>query len=191
MKKKIVKIMSYPILALRVLRSRLTPYLYENLKCDKPFGVDSDVIFHCEGKVSFGSNCSLAAHSRIICFEGGEISVGKNSLIGFGCTISAHKSIVIGNDLLMGEFVSVRDHNHKYEHSDQPFNLQGRTIKPIVIGNNVWIAAKVTITAGVAIGNNCVIGANAVVTHSLPPNSIAAGIPARIIGTVPLDRRKD
>jgi len=161
------------------------------LKCEKPFWIGSDVVLYCKGKVSLGSNCVLSNHSRIICYEGGEISVGKNSPVGWGCLIAAHKRIIIGNDVLMGELVSIRDHDHRFVYSKKPFRLQDNVLDPVVIGNNVWIAAKVTITAGVVIGDNCVIGANAVVTHSIPANSIATGIPATVRGTIPEDKGSD
>jgi acetyltransferase-like isoleucine patch superfamily enzyme len=53
-----------------------------------------------------------------------------------------------------------------------------------VIGNNVWIGAKATVTKGVTIGDNVVIGANSVVTRDIPPNSVAAGAPARVIRSI-------
>lgn len=52
---------------------------------------------------------------------------------------------------------------------------------PIVIGNNVWIGEKVAVLGGVKIGDGAIIGANAVVTHDVPPYSIAVGCPAKII----------
>jgi acetyltransferase-like isoleucine patch superfamily enzyme len=54
-------------------------------------------------------------------------------------------------------------------------------VAPVRIGRNVWLGAKVTVSKGVAIGDNAIVGANAVVTHDIPPNAIAAGVPARII----------
>ncbi len=60
---------------------------------------------------------------------------------------------------------------------DQPLYSKG----VVTIGNNVWIADKVTILSGVTIGDNSMIGANAVVTHDIPAGVIAAGVPARVI----------
>ena len=56
---------------------------------------------------------------------------------------------------------------------------------PIIIGDNVWIGDKVTILSGVKIGNNAIIGSNSVVTKDIPPFSVAAGIPAKVIKIIP------
>ena len=53
--------------------------------------------------------------------------------------------------------------------------------KPVVIGANCWLAANVTVTGGVTIGEGCVIGAGSVVTRDIPPHSLAAGVPCRVI----------
>jgi len=56
--------------------------------------------------------------------------------------------------------------------------------KPITIGDNCWLAANVTVCPGVTIGNGCVIGAGAVVTHDVPDNSLALGVPAKVVKTI-------
>jgi acetyltransferase-like isoleucine patch superfamily enzyme len=66
----------------------------------------------------------------------------------------------------------------------QGFSSKG----PTRLGDNVWLGANVVVTSGVTIGERCVVGANSVVTADLPPRSIAAGAPARPIGTVSLSR---
>lgn len=66
-------------------------------------------------------------------------------------------------------------------------------IKPIKVGNNVHIGTGVTIMPGVTIGNNCIIGVGAIVTRDIPDNSIAVGVPARVIETIDdyLEKHKD
>jgi acetyltransferase-like isoleucine patch superfamily enzyme len=91
------------------------------------------------------------------------------------------ESIEIGEDCLIAEMVSIRDHNHRFDRLDVPVRCQGMASAPIRIGRNVWIGGKATIIKGVTIGDNAVIGANAVVTHDVPANSIAVGVPARVI----------
>jgi acetyltransferase-like isoleucine patch superfamily enzyme len=82
--------------------------------------------------------------------------------------------------LANGCFVS--DGSHRFDDPDKPVPWQGFTTKgPTRVGDNVWCGANVVITSGVTVGERCVIGANSVVTADLPPHSIAAGAPARVI----------
>ncbi|MBF6555709.1 MAG: hypothetical protein IVW52_05960 [Acidimicrobiales bacterium] len=77
--------------------------------------------------------------------------------------------------------VSIRDHDHAFSSTDVSIVDQGRETAPIRIGDNVWIGGKATITKGVSIGSNSVIGAHAVVVRDLPADCVAVGIPARVI----------
>ena len=70
---------------------------------------------------------------------------------------------------------------YKYDIQNKELDTTGFNIKPITIGNNVWLADKVTITKGVTIGDNVIIAANSVVTKDIPSNTLAGGIPAQII----------
>ena len=88
---------------------------------------------------------------------------------------------MIGENCLIAELVSIRDHDHAFLSTNIPIRDQGFTIKPVSIGKNVWIAAKASIVKGVTIGDNVIVGANAVVCHDIPANAIAVGVPARVI----------
>ncbi|UCD33762.1 MAG: acyltransferase, partial [Desulfobacterales bacterium] len=81
---------------------------------------------------------------------------------------------------IVGEFVSIRDANHGMERGE-PMRYQPHTSKPIRIGRDVWIARGSCILPGVTIGEGSIIAANSVVTKDIPPYSIAAGVPARVI----------
>ena len=115
------------------------------------------------------------------------ISIGNNCKIGEFFHITACNRITIGDGLLTGRFVLISDNSHG------DLNLSGLSIPPkdrplvskgeIVIGNNVWLGDKVTILGGVHIGDNVIIGANSVVTKDIPSNTMAAGIPAKVIKT--------
>lgn len=85
------------------------------------------------------------------------------------------QSVEIGDDTLIAEMVTIRDHGPK------PYRRQGFVSAPIRIGQNVWIGNKVTITKGINIGDNSVVAANAVVTKDVEPNVVVGGVPARII----------
>lgn len=121
--------------------------------------IRNHVELQSKGQLNIGTGCGINSFSRIIAFE----------------------KITLGNKVSIAQFVSILDHDHSYEIEDEKINLSEYKIKPIRIGNNVWIGDKVTITKGVTIGDNVVIGANSVVTKDIPSNSIAAGIPAEVL----------
>jgi len=111
----------------------------------------------------------------------GTLRIGEGTFIGRGVMICCRKSVEIGNDCLIAEYVSIRDHDHNFSDTTVPINLQGFSDASVHIGNNVWIGAKTTILKGISIGDNSIIGSNAVVTRDIPCNVVAVGVPARII----------
>lgn len=114
-----------------------------------------------------------------------EIKIGKNCNINEFCHITACNKIVIGDNVLTGRYVYISDNSHgkieKGEFDIPPLNRALYSKGPVIIGNNVWIGEHVCIFAGVTIGDNAVIAANAVVTKDVPPKTIVGGVPARII----------
>jgi acetyltransferase-like isoleucine patch superfamily enzyme len=82
--------------------------------------------------------------------------------------------------LRIAEHVKIRDQDHVFGLGLKP-SQAGFSTAPVFIGDNVWIGAKATITKGVKIGNNCVVGANSVVTCDVPANSVVVGAPARVV----------
>jgi acetyltransferase-like isoleucine patch superfamily enzyme len=131
------------------------------------------------GRVHIGSGCILDRQMTIEAH--GDLVVGACTIFGHHCTLASKQEIIIGEDCLIAEMVSIRDHNHRFDRLDIPVREQGAVTAPIYIGRNVWLASKVTVVKGVSIGDNAIVGANAVVTKDIPPNAIAVGIPARVI----------
>jgi acetyltransferase-like isoleucine patch superfamily enzyme len=129
------------------------------------------------GRVSFGERCILDRHLTIE--SAGELVVGPRTIFGHHCTIGAKESVRIGADCLIAEMVSVRDNDHDFGAGGRPYREQGHVTAPVVIGDNVWLGARVIVSRGVRIGDNAVIGAGAVVTRDVAPNTLAAGVPAR------------
>ena len=109
----------------------------------------------------------------------GDISIGHHSRVGLNNTIIGPVSI--GDQVNIAQNVVLSGLNHNYELPDQPIISQGVKTAPIVIENDVWIGANSTILAGIQIGSHSVIAAGSVVTRSVPPYSVCAGNPARII----------
>ena len=113
------------------------------------------------------------------------LTIGTNSHIGDDGHITCINRVQIGNNVLMGRKIFITDNAHGASERDlldtapnkRPLTSKG----PVIIEDNVWIGEMVCIMPGVRIGKGSIIGANAVVTKDIPPYSVAAGNPARII----------
>ena len=111
-----------------------------------------------------------------------DIHLGDYSGIGKGCEVPA--KTYIGDNVMMGPDVIIYSRNHKMERNGKPMCKQGfQDIKPVHIGNDVWLGRRVMIMPGVTIGDGCVIGAGAVVAKDIPPYSVAVGNPAKVVKT--------
>ncbi len=108
------------------------------------------------------------------------LEIGDNSGVGINCEV--YGPVKIGNDVMMGPDVVCYTGGHRFDRTDITMIEQGGAeIKPITIGNDIWIGRRVMIMPGVNIGDGCVIGAGAVVTKDIPPYSVAGGVPAKVI----------
>ena len=106
--------------------------------------------------------------------------IGNNSGIGVNCKLQGE--VIIGDNVMMGQDVLIFTSNHSFERTDIPMEEQGyQREKPVVIGNDVWIGARVIVLPGVTIGDGCIIGAGSVVTKDAPPYTIIGGNPARVL----------
>lgn len=114
-----------------------------------------------------------------------EIIIGDNVNINTDCHIGCINRVVIGNNVLMASRIYISDHSHGEANSSAlalpPAQRPLHTKGPVVIEDNVWIGEGVCIMPGVTVGANSIVGANSVVTKDIPANSVAAGIPARIL----------
>ena len=119
-----------------------------------------------QGNVAVGRKSSIQAYSNIVGCGGPGEENGRIT-IGSGVRIASHTIMVAAN--------------HRFEDTGRPIHEQGLRLAPIVIEDDVWIAARVNIVAGVTIGKGSVIAAGAVVTNDIPPYSVAAGVPAKVI----------
>lgn len=111
---------------------------------------------------------------------GSGIRVGHRAQIGHNSRID--HCVDIGDDVLMGPDVVIMSGGHAYANTSVPINQQGELQRrKIVIGRDVWIGTRVVILPGVEIGEGAVIGASSVVTKNVPPFSVVAGNPARVV----------
>lgn len=134
------------------------------------------------GILEIGDDCTIQDYSYFqLTKPHPKVIIGNNTVIGRHCIITCKNSISIGNDVLMGSYVQIIDHDHGMSSSDIIRNQEAE-IGSVVIGNDVWIGAGVKILNNVVVGDGAVIGANAVVTKNVPPGVIVGGVPAREIG---------
>lgn len=139
-----------------------------------------------ENGVQLGSNVTIAKYSSLVCSgvianKGIGIKIGNSSAVGAQSFIGGQGGVEIGNDVIMGPGVRIFSENHNYSHPEIPIRKQGECRRGVKIGDNCWIGAGSTILDGVNIGPGCVIAAGSVVTKNIEANSIAAGIPAKVI----------
>lgn len=141
--------------------------------------------------VVFGEN--IMYFGKIISSNKGKIKIGNNTSIRLGCIFYCAKGITIGNNVMIADNVIISDTNHhpinpqdrlkmiKSGWSSKLWSWDKAISKEIIIGNNVWIGQFSRILKGVNIGENSIIASNSIVTKDVPPNSIAAGNPAKIV----------
>lgn len=109
----------------------------------------------------------------------GDVIIGEATRVGLRNTIIG--PVKIGNNVILAQNIVLSALNHSYEKTTECIAAQKVTTSQITIEDDVWIAANCTITAGVTIGKHSVVAAGAVVTKDIPPYSLAAGVPAKII----------
>lgn len=123
-----------------------------------------------KSKINIGSKCSIRSGVKLRTYNG-NIDIGNRVGINNNCCINAMGSIKIGDNVILGQNVSIYDHDHRFE-SGVLTRDSGFDIKPVVIGNNVWIGSGCVILKGVTIGDNCVIAAGTIVRHDIPADKM-------------------
>jgi acetyltransferase-like isoleucine patch superfamily enzyme len=125
-----------------------------------------------------GDDVEIGAGTTLAVAAGGELVLGDRVFISGDCTIGAERHISIGSDSMLGEMVSIRDHDHDPAYPPRSGRSQQADVR---IGARVWIAAKASVVRGGTIGDDAVIGAHALVNRPVPARSFAAGVPVRVI----------
>ncbi len=137
--------------------------------------------------ITFGDRVTVGrfASIRPSGYYGGDLGegliVGNNSNIGAYCYIGCSGGIRIGDNVMMSPRVSLYAENHNFADVTRTMKEQGVTREPIIIEDDCWVASNSIVLAGVTIGRGSIVAAGSVVTKDVPPYSIVAGSPARII----------
>ena len=130
--------------------------------------------------LSFRRRESFALFPPIYTDFGKNITFGKRVFVNSGCCFQDQGGIAIGDGTLIGHQVVFATLDHMLDPADRASMIA----HPITVGKNVWIGSHATILSGVTIGDNSVVAAGAVVTKSVPANTVVAGVPARIVKTI-------
>lgn len=134
-----------------------------------------------QGRIELQDDVWLSRGSLIVAGEA-EVVIGPATYVGHRCLMYGHAGIQIGRDVLLANDVQLICGNHTFARRDMPIRAQPPQGEPIVIGDDVWLGASAIVLGGVTVGQGSVVGAGSVVTRSLPPYSIARGVPAEVVG---------
>ena len=112
----------------------------------------------------------------------GDVMIGNHTRIGLHNTIIG--PVEIGSHVNLAQGITVTALNHNFDDTQKRIDEQGVSTIPVTIEDDVWIGANAVILPGVTIGNHCVVAAGAVVTKDVPPHSLVAGVPAKVIKNI-------
>ena len=128
---------------------------------------------------SFGEYSTISTNVRLL--SPNRITIGSNVGVARDVTLDGRGGIEIGDFTLIGFESVLLTSTHNYSNREIPITKQGMYSKPVRVGKDCWVGARVMVPPGVEIGDGCIIGANSVVTKDIPSYCIAAGVPARVI----------
>lgn len=126
-----------------------------------------------------GDNSTISSNVKLI--HPKEINIGNNVGIARDVVLDGRGYIKIDDNSIIGFESIILTCTHNYNRLDIPIKEQGMFSKPILIGKDCWIGARVTILPGIKIGDGSIVGTNSVVTKDVPPFHIVGGIPSKII----------
>jgi acetyltransferase-like isoleucine patch superfamily enzyme len=148
--------------------------------------VDDNCLIDAKGDsnrgIAIGSGVFVGRNSILSC-KNGDIEIADGANIGFNCEVFSASRVTIGRHVLVAAYAYVIGGDHDFSDPAKAVISQARVSAGVSIGDGVWIGAGAKILDGVAIGDHAVVGAAAVVRENVPANSIAVGIPARVVGS--------
>jgi acetyltransferase-like isoleucine patch superfamily enzyme len=124
-------------------------------------------------------DCSVIESFACINNAVGDVIIGDHTRVGLHNTIIG--PVDIGSHVNLAQGITVTALNHNFSDANKRIDEQGVSTSPVTIEDDVWIGANAVILPGVTIGKHCVVAAGAVVTKDVPPHSLVAGVPAKVI----------
>ncbi len=161
--------------AMGVLRARWT---FRHCDCGELVNVQGRVCVKAQGRIGLGSRVQFwdgMIPQELVCDEGADLTIGALSMLNYGVSIRAHRSIHIGKRCMLGSLVEIED-------------TDGERAAPIAIQDDVWIGHRAIVGPGVTIGEGSVVSPGSVVLTSVPPFSHAVGNPAWCTPLPPSER---
>ncbi len=122
---------------------------------------------------------STMATLELVAGNHATLEIGQRSLVNFGTSLVAFQQVTVGERCLIGPHCMIMDNS--YHELDPDRRLEVPASRPVTIEDNVWLGARVIVMPGVTIGRDSAIGAGSVVTGDIPPRTLAAGVPAKVI----------
>lgn len=193
---KMIQVFRGFFLRLRLAKSKGILFLGSNskifakykIKAGKTLTIGRNVNINalCKDGVEIGNNVSILDGTSIDCTGvlrnlGEGLRIGDNVGFAQNCFIQVRGTVIIGNNVIFGPYVKIFSENHNFSNLNVPIKDQGETRGNVIIEDNVWIGANATVLSGVTIGEGSVIAASSLVNKDVPPYSVVAGIPAKII----------
>ena len=148
--------------------------------------VDDNCLLDAKGEANRGIRIGdgvFIGRNTILSCKNGDIELADGANLGFNCEIFSASRVAIGKSVLIAAYSYVIGGDHDFSDPAKSVLDQTRTSAGVAIGDGVWMGAGAKILDGVTVGDGAVIGAGAVVRESVPASAIAAGIPARVIGS--------
>ena len=109
----------------------------------------------------------------------GDVIIGDHTRIGLHNTIIG--PVIIGSHVNLAQGITITALNHNFDDSEKRIDQQGISTKEVVLEDDIWVGANAVILPGVTIGKHAVVAAGAIVTKDVPPHSLVAGVPAKVI----------
>jgi acetyltransferase-like isoleucine patch superfamily enzyme len=159
----------------------------DNIRLGRGVYLDQGAYLHaCPGGIEIGEGTYVMHHAELHVynfrdFSQSGICIGRDSLIGEFCVVRGTGGVTIGDRVYLSPMVHIYSNSHVIDDPDRCFIDQGLTTEGVTIEDECWIGAMSVILDGVTVGYRSVVAAGSVVTRDVPPHSVVAGVPARVI----------